>query len=134
VETLKLSWDEVHEEAENMEHAVSDLLVDRIDAWLGYPQVDPHGDPIPRADGTVEMPELRSLAECAAGFAFRLARVADQSPEFLRFLTETGLALGTEGDVLANRAEAGTVTLRTSAGETTLGRQAAEKILVMPKE
>jgi DtxR family Mn-dependent transcriptional regulator len=80
------------------------------------------------------MPELRSLAECAAGFAFRLARVADQSPEFLRFLTETGLALGTEGDVLANRAEAGTVTLRTSAGETTLGRQAAEKILVMPKE
>jgi DtxR family Mn-dependent transcriptional regulator len=134
VETLKLSWDEVHEEAENMEHAVSDLLVDRIDAWLGYPQVDPHGDPIPRADGTVDMRELRNLWECPAGYAFRLARVADQSPEFLRFLTETGLALGTEGNVLTNRAEAGILTLRTSSGETTLGRQAAEKILVTPKE
>jgi DtxR family Mn-dependent transcriptional regulator len=117
-----------------MEHAVSDLLVDRIDAYLGNPQVDPHGDPIPRADGTVETRDLRTLAECPAGYAFRLARVADQSPEFLRFLTETGLPLGTEGKIVANRAEAATVTLRTTSGDTTLGRQAAEKILVMPKE
>ena len=51
--TLDLTWDEVHDEAENMEHAVSDLLVDRIDAYLGYPPVDPHGDPIPRADGSL---------------------------------------------------------------------------------
>ena len=134
VETLGMSWDEVHEEAEHMEHAVSDLLVDRIDAFLGHPQFDPHGDPIPRADGTVETLDLRSLADCPVGYAFRLARVADQSPEFLRFLTETGLALGTTGDVTNNRAEAGIVTLRTPAGETTLGRAAAEKILVVPKE
>ena len=52
--TLKLSWDEVHEEAEHMEHAVSDRLVDRIDDYLGHPQTDPHGDPIPKSDGTVE--------------------------------------------------------------------------------
>ena len=51
VKTLELTWDEVHEEAENMEHAVSDLLIDRIDAYLGHPKVDPHGDPIPTADG-----------------------------------------------------------------------------------
>src|ERR1043166_5312354 len=51
--TLKMTWDEVHEEAENMEHAVSDLLIDRIDAFLGYPATDPHGDPIPKADGTL---------------------------------------------------------------------------------
>lgn len=134
VETLKLSWDEVHEEAENMEHAVSDLLVDRIDEFLGHPQFDPHGDPIPRADGTVQHRDLRNLAQCPVGFGFRLARVADQSPEFLRFLTETGLALGTEGDVTANRVEAGIVGLRTDSGETTLGREAAEKILVVPRE
>lgn len=134
VKTLKLSWDEVHEEAENMEHAVSDLLVDRIDAYLEHPQFDPHGDPIPRADGTVETLDLRSLVECPPGYAFRLARVADQTPEFLRFLTETGLALGTEGAVTVNRAEAGIVSLRTASGETTLGREAAEKILVVPKE
>lgn len=134
VETLKLSWYEVHEEAENMEHAVSDLLIDRIDAYLGHPQFDPHGDPIPRADGTVEVRDLRSLAECPVGFRFRLARVADQSPEFLRFLTESGLALGTEGQITANRAEAGIVSLRTDDGETTLGRAAAEKILVVVRE
>jgi DtxR family Mn-dependent transcriptional regulator len=134
VETLKLTWDEVHEEAENMEHAVSDLLIDRIDAYLGKPQFDPHGDPIPRADGTVEVRDLRNLADCPVGSGFRLARVADQSPEFLRFLTEAGLALGTEGQVTANRAEAGIVTLRTHTGDTTLGRAAAEKILVVLDE
>jgi DtxR family Mn-dependent transcriptional regulator len=133
VETLRLSWDEVHEEAEHMEHAVSDLLIDRIDAFLGHPQFDPHGDPIPRADGTVQTLDVRSLADCPVGYAFRLARVADQSPEFLRFLTEAGLALGTEGEVTANRVEAGIVSLRTNSGETTLGREAATKVLVVPR-
>src|SRR5262245_22968912 len=57
VKTLSLTWDEVHEEAEHMEHAVSDWLVDPIDAYLGHPLVDPHGDPIPRPDGSFEMPE-----------------------------------------------------------------------------
>lgn len=130
VHTLQLSWDEVHDEAENMEHAVSDLLVDRIDAYLGYPKVDPHGDPIPGADGTFDPPPLRSLAECAPGDQFRLARVVDQSPEFLRFLTEAGLPLGTEGRVVSNRAESGVVKLAIADQETTLGRGAAEKILV----
>ena len=60
--TLKMTWDEVHEEAENMEHAVSDLLIDRIDAFLGYPATDPHGDPIPKADGTVAGSTGRSLS------------------------------------------------------------------------
>ncbi|MGD9646546.1 MAG: metal-dependent transcriptional regulator [Pirellulales bacterium] len=128
--TLDLNWDEVHEEAEHMEHAVSDLLVDRIDAFLGHPHVDPHGDPIPRADGTLESPEVRPLAACKPGDGFRLARVVDQSPQFLRFLTETGLSLGSEGWVTANRPEAGTVTIELSEGEATLAREAAEKLLV----
>ncbi len=130
VKTLNLTWDEVHDEAEHMEHAVSDLLVDRIDAYLGYPDVDPHGDPIPRADGSVEMESGCSLAECQVGSRFRLARIVDQSPEFLRYLTESGLPLGAEGHVVANRAEAGIVTISVDDRKTTLGRQAAEKILV----
>jgi DtxR family Mn-dependent transcriptional regulator len=134
VKTLNLNWDEVHEEAENMEHAVSDLLVDRIDAFLGCPQVDPHGDPIPRADGTLATYEVRSLAKCPPGFRFRLARVADQSSEFLRFLTEAGLVLGTEGQVTANRSEAGIVTLSLGGEPMTLGCAVAEKILVTPTE
>jgi DtxR family Mn-dependent transcriptional regulator len=132
--TLDLSWDEVHEEAENMEHAVSDLLVDRIDAFLGYPPVDPHGDPIPRADGSVVDESLCSLAECEVGMQFRLARVIDQSPEFLRYLSETGLPLGAVGRVKTNRAEAGIVTVVVGGEETTLGRPAAEKILVAAVE
>jgi DtxR family transcriptional regulator, Mn-dependent transcriptional regulator len=128
--TLDLTWDEVHEEAENMEHAVSDLLVDRIDAYLGYPPVDPHGDPIPRADGSLVDEARRPLAECEVGVEFRLARVIDQSPEFLRYLSEAGLPLGAVGRVTANRAEAGIVTVNVAGQDTTLGRQAAEKILV----
>lgn len=130
--TLDLSWDEVHEEAEHMEHAVSDRLVDRIEEYLGYPEVDPHGDPIPKADGSLEAAAGRYLADCPAGYRFRLSRVVDQSPEFLRFLTESGLPLGAHGQVVANRTEAGIVKLFVGGRETTLGRQVAEKILVAP--
>ena len=130
VKTLDLCWDEVHEEAEHMEHAVSDRLVDRIDSYLGHPVADPHGDPIPRSDGSFHMPESRTLAECGVGDKFCLARVIDQSPEFLRFLSSSGLPLGVSGTIVANRAEAGIVTIQVDGHETSLGRAAAEKILV----
>ncbi|MGD9719675.1 MAG: metal-dependent transcriptional regulator [Pirellulales bacterium] len=130
VKTLHLSWDEVHEEAEHMEHAVSDRLIDKIDDFLGHPRFDPHGDPIPQADGTLESPANRTLAECKVGEHFKLARVIDQSPEFLRFLSNSSLPLGTTGEVVNNSAEAGIVTVRVDGQETTLGRVAAEKILV----
>lgn len=128
--TLELSWDEVHEEAENMEHAVSDHLIDRIEKFLGYPTTDPHGDPIPRADGTIAATNNRSLAEAAVGDPFRLVRVLDQSPEFLRYLSESGLSLGVEGEVAANRSEAGVVTVKIGEAATTLARDVAEKLLV----
>lgn len=130
VKTLDLSWDEVHEEAEHMEHAVSDRLIDRIDAFLGHPEADPHGDPIPRSDGTLTVPKSRSLAECQVGDAFQLSRVIDQSPEFLRFLSNAGLPLGVAGEVIANTPEGGIVTVRIAGAETTLGQAAAEKLLV----
>ena len=130
VKTLDLSWDEVHEEAEHMEHAVSDRLIDRIDAFLGHPASDPHGDPIPRSDGTLNVPDSHSLAECKVGDTFQLARVIDQSPEFLRFLSNSGLPLGVSGKVVANTPEAGIVTVRVEGQDTTLGQAAAEKLLV----
>ena len=130
--TLKLSWDEVHEEAENMEHAVSERLIDRIDDWLGYPATDPHGDPIPKADGTVDTPQSCTLADCPVGDQFRLVRVLDQSSDFLRYLSEAGLRLHAVGQVAANRAEAGIVSITVSGHETTLSRAAAEKLLVAP--
>jgi DtxR family transcriptional regulator, Mn-dependent transcriptional regulator len=132
VRTLNLTWDEVHDEAEHMEHAVSDLLIDRIDATLGHPEVDPHGDPIPRADGSLSDSACHALADCREGDEFRLVRVVDQSAEFLRFLTASGLPLGVEGRVAANHAEAGLVVVHVGGKNIHLGRSAADKLLVQP--
>lgn len=114
--SLGLSWDEVHDEAEHMEHAVSDLLVDRIDTFLGFPDVDPHGDPIPKIDGEslLEPNELSSclLAECENGYGFCLSRVLDQSPAFLKYLTESGLTLGVCGVVQRNPDGAGLMRIK----------------------
>ena len=101
VRTLELSWDEVHAEAENMEHAVSDLLVDRIEAFLDYPDFDPHGDPIPKADGTVQVSVGASLDAVRVGATVKVVRVLDQSSGFLRALTEKGIEIGTRLEVLA---------------------------------
>ena len=134
VQTLGMSWDEVHEEAENMEHAMSDELISRLEKYLGYPQVDPHGDPIPKEDGSLQNPEGRSLVSCSRGDRFCLIRVLDQSSEFLRYLSDAGLALGIEGTVQSNHSEAGVVTVEVDGAETTMGRQAAAKLFVTPIE
>jgi DtxR family Mn-dependent transcriptional regulator len=128
--TLNMDWDEVHEEAENMEHAVSDLLVDRIDEFLGFPDVDPHGDPIPRSDGTVTYPKTTSLAQWPIGEPFRLIRVVDQSSEFLRYLSQTGLPLGVTGEVTANHVAAGIIMVTVNGRETPLSLEVAEKLQV----
>lgn len=132
VQTLKMEWDEVHEEAEHMEHAVSDLLVDRIDAFLGYPKADPHGDPIPRADGTIDEADGRQLSDCRPDEKFRVLRVLDQSPDFLRFLSESQLTIGAVGRIVTNRVESGAISVEVAGRATTLGRDAAQKILIVP--
>jgi DtxR family Mn-dependent transcriptional regulator len=132
-QTLHMPWDEVHEEAEHMEHAVSERLVDRIDAFLGHPAVDPHGDPIPRADGSLTEPDGLPLAKLPRGRRFRLIRVVDQDPAFLRYLTECGLDLGTEGELAENRPEAGALILRVADRVVALSHDAAGKVLVTPQ-
>ena len=135
LKTLDLSWDEVHDEAEHMEHAVSDLLVERIDAFLGRPEVDPHGDPIPRADAvSLEAADdggVKSLADCASGSAFRLTRVLDQSSDFLRYLTECGLGLGTVGAVESNPDGAGLMRIRIGDRGIALAIEAAGRLAVI---
>lgn len=132
--TLDMTWDEVHDEAEHLEHAVSDLLVERIDAFLGRPVVDPHGDPIPPPDahslGDGDDAPPRSLAGCGAGAGFRLTRVLDQSPEFLRYLTDCGLALGTVGEVERNPDGAGLMRVRVAGRPLSLALDAAGKLAV----
>ena len=88
---LDVPWDEVHEEAEQLEHAVSDRLEERIDRLLGYPQRDPHGDPIPRGDGDHDDRPGPTLAAAAVGGRVRVERVSDRDPEALRYLGELGI-------------------------------------------
>jgi DtxR family Mn-dependent transcriptional regulator len=132
VRTLDLTWDQVHEEAENMEHAVSDMLIDRIDEFLGRPETDPHGDPIPSADGLMRgrSAPTMPLSACQPPSRVRIVRVLDQEPEFLRYLTETGLELGATAVVAENSAEGGLISARVGKKLVSLGHRAAEQLLV----
>ena len=94
VRMLGYSWDEVHDEAEVLEHAVSDRMLDRIDAKLGYPKRDPHGDPIPAADGHVPTPDARQLSVCEDGATGTVARISDADPEMLRYFDSVGITPG----------------------------------------
>ena len=130
VQTLDFSWDEVHEEAEHLEHAVSDLLVDRIDTFLNFPTVDPHGDPIPSADGTITVSTGKKLNDLPAGASFRLIRVHDQSPDFLRYLAEAGLQIGATGTVTLSQPEAQILTIEVAGKSTSLSHARAGKLQV----
>lgn len=132
--TLQLSWDKVHEEAEHMEHAVSDYLIDRIDEYLGHPACDPHGDPIPSADGIFRDsgPLGHPLVNYSAGTHVEIVRVLNQGGEFLRYLTEAGLSLGTVILVVKNNPELGIVMVHTCHHEVPLGYPAAQQVLVRP--
>jgi DtxR family Mn-dependent transcriptional regulator len=128
--TLNLTWDEVHEEAENMEHAVSDALIDRIDAYLGHPATDPHGDPIPQPDGSMAPAADRPLSECTAGERFRLARVTDQSPAFLRYLSQSGLEIGAQGSLVEIDPARDIMKIEIANQNKILSRGAAAKLMV----
>jgi DtxR family Mn-dependent transcriptional regulator len=131
VKTLNLTWDQVHEEAEHMEHAVSDELIDRIDEFLGRPESDPHGDPIPSSDGAMRGGNHRGvpLTRLEPGTKFRIVRVTNQGGEFLRFLAETGLVPQTTGILLRRSDEAGMVVIHNDHGDVSLGISAAEQVL-----
>lgn len=94
VEHLNFSWDEVHEVAEQLEHIKSPLLIERLDAFLGYPKVDPHGDPIPDAKGVIRAKPQQPLHDLATGSDGVIMAVKDSSPAFLQHLDKLGAYLG----------------------------------------
>ena len=132
VEIMGMDWSEVHDEAERLEHAVSDRLIERMDEMLGFPEVDPHGDPIPDVHGVVrDAGHLADLAGCPLGVRVRVSRVADQSPEFLRLAERRSLKPGSELTVDRRDVAADTVELSFPNGEPlSLGFRAAAKIQV----
>src|SRR5688572_11179230 len=131
VEVLGLDWSEVDQEAEELEHAISDKVLEKIDDFLGHPVVDPHGDPIPTAKGKVARRALTSLAKCGLGRPMRVARVLDQDPQFLQFVDRHSLKPGTEVVVRSRDAIADAVAIRPrNQPALTIGTAAAAKILV----
>lgn len=135
VEMLGLDWSVVHEEADALEHAVSDRVLERIDSLLGHPEVDPHGDPIPTDLGHVRDSAARSLAECPVGRPHRVVRVIDQSPAFLTFADRHGLTPGAVVTLLESEPAAGALRVRGAGGEVVaLGLDAAARILAAPGE
>jgi DtxR family Mn-dependent transcriptional regulator len=131
VKMLGLDWSEVHAEAEELEHAISDKVLEKIDALLGRPRVDPHGDPIPSAKGKVSESPVASLADCELNRPVRIARVLDQEAPFLHFVNRCGLTPGTSARVERRDASAESVVVKPDRKDpVTLGTAAAAKILV----
>ncbi|MCK5573740.1 MAG: metal-dependent transcriptional regulator, partial [Bacteroidetes bacterium] len=132
VKFLGFSWDQIHEEAERLEHVTSDLLEQRIDRVLGHPHVDPHGDPIPSADGVVKDHTLTTLAEASPGSVVVVTRVRDGSPEILRYMALLGIDL--QKTLRVNEAIDfdGSLRIQMGSREQFISAKLAESIYVEP--
>lgn len=132
VEVLGLDWSEVDAEAEELEHAISDKVLERIDAYLGYPTVDPHGHPIPQSSGrSLTQQDLTPLTDCPTEVPLRVAQVLDEDPVFLRYVGDHGLMPDQRIVVAPREPATDAVTLSTAECKSiTLGASAAAKILV----
>jgi DtxR family Mn-dependent transcriptional regulator len=131
VRVMGLRWDEVHEEAELLEHVVSDRLIDRIDEMLGRPEVDPHGDPIPDAEGVVKKQQAQTLLTCPLGTPMTVTRIIDQDKQFLRFVESNELKPGESVEVEERDEASDSVRLRGKDDRRiTIGARAASKLLV----
>ncbi|MBM4168732.1 MAG: metal-dependent transcriptional regulator [Ignavibacteria bacterium] len=130
VEVLKYRWDEIDEEAERLEHITSDRLEERLDAFLGYPKVDPHGDVIPTAAGSIDQPEYSLLADCRPGTKAVVARVSDTDSEVLQHLSRLGIKLKKQIVVRDRLAFDGSMTIAVDGKEQYLSRKLASQIYI----
>jgi DtxR family Mn-dependent transcriptional regulator len=135
VQVLGMNWSEVHDEAERLEHAVSERLIERIDEMLGRPAVDPHGDPIPGPEGELARQTFPDLLSAPLGCALIVARVTAQDAEFLRFIEQRNLKPGQRVEIEGRDMASDSVTVRSQSGDlTTIGTRAASKVLVTPED
>lgn len=133
VDVMKFDWAEVHEEAEVLEHAISERLVNRIDEMLGLPARDPHGGPIPDAHGVMRHDDSRRLDDCGPGL-YKLARVSRTDPEFLAWLSASGLQPTTTFEMAGRDPMADVFRIRVNGSSTDLqfGQKVAEELWVLP--
>ena len=129
---LGYGWDEIHDEAESLEHAVSDLFIERIDKVLGFPERDPHGDPIPTADGHVPVTEALPLSTIPSAKMVRVVRVSDADPDVLKYLADLGVHPETDLDVTGVRASIGLLDVVIDGTPSALSIAAADAVWVRP--
>lgn len=132
VKVLGYGWDQVHDEAEHLEHAVSDFMMERIDELLGHPTRDPHGDPIPLADGTIVVPVAVQLSNLTPGTKATVERISDDDPALLQFFEDRGIVLGAQLTVQegAPFSESLDIHIGDDGQPIALGRRAAEALYV----
>jgi DtxR family Mn-dependent transcriptional regulator len=129
---LGYSWDQVHEEAERLEHATSDELARRLDRFLGYPAADPHGDPIPTVNGELKPAVSTALADCQEGDSVRIARVSDNDATFLQHISRLGLRLKAKVTIKEKADFDGSMLVKVGSKERFISVQAAQAIYVEP--
>lgn len=127
---LGYPWDRVHDEAERLEHAASDELIDRMAAAIGEPTTDPHGAPIPTREGTLEEPPLLALSEVDVGTRVCIQRVGDRDAEQLRYLESLGIKPGRHVEILSREPFDGPISLRVGRATRSIGPALAKQILV----
>lgn len=132
VDVLGYRWDQVHDEAETLEHAVSDFMIERIDDHLDHPSRDPHGDPIPSAEGVLDSPEARQLTAVGAGSRMVVERISDENPALLQHFEEHGIAIGTVIDVSEGSpfSDSLVVSVEGSESSVSLGQAATDALYV----
>ncbi|MCZ6877112.1 MAG: metal-dependent transcriptional regulator [Acidobacteria bacterium] len=130
-EVLGYSWDKVHEEAEQLEHVISEEFEDKIDTVLGHPTIDPHGDPIPSKDGEIEERPFRSLWDTSGGEEVKVCRVSDRDPEVLRYLAEIGIFPDVEISVLKKSPFHGPIHIEVKKIEHTLSEELASQVFIV---
>ncbi|MCT1367456.1 MULTISPECIES: metal-dependent transcriptional regulator [Kocuria] len=132
VETLGYTWDQVHDEAEELEHAVSDFMIDRIDEVLGHPERDPHGDPIPGRDGTISTPEAHRLTDTEPGRPVTIERISDADPQLLQYFSAKGLTVGVRVEISPGAPYSGGLEVHIAGSEDSLslGREATDSVFV----
>ena len=131
VETLGLDWSEIHQEAEELEHAISEKVLEKLDEFLGRPRQDPHGHPIPTRGGVIRRSSTQSLLSCKAGSKVTIESITDQESDFLKFARKKQLFPGQVVSVLSHEKLADAITLQVGgAAPFSLGSRSSEKIVV----
>ncbi len=129
-EKLRFSWDEVHEVAEDLEHVSSHKLIDKLDEYLGFPRFDPHGDPIPDAQGRIETSKQVCLTELATGKSGIVCYVSDQSSEMLELLGHKNIGMGTRIEVKKRFQFDQSMEIKVKQHTDTISEQLAKNIFV----